>query len=151
MRTAKQHLVKSLRRNSTDAEKKLWRRLRTRQLADCKFRRQRSYGPYILDFYCAEAKLAIELDGDPHGMPGRVERDVRRDAFLRGQGLTVLRFWNFQAMQEFDGVLETIFRTLKQHPLTQTLSLGGERGEQQGAPGPTNSAPLGGEDQGEGS
>ena len=141
MRVQNPNLVKTLRKNSTAAEKKLWRHLRNRQLADCKFRRHQSYGPYILDFYNAEAKLAIELDGDPHGMPERMERDVQRDAFLKAEGLTVLRFWNFQVMQEFDGVLETICRTLKRHPLTQTLSPGGERGERQDAPAP---------DQGEG-
>src|ERR1043166_5590301 len=131
MRTAKQHLVKSLRRNSTDAEKKLWRRLRTRQLADCKFRRQRSYGPYILDFYSAEAKLAIELDGDPHGMPERATHDVQRDTFLKAEGLTVLRFWNFQVMREFESVIEAIYLTLQRQPLTRTLSPGGERGGRQ--------------------
>jgi very-short-patch-repair endonuclease len=122
MRTTNQSLVKSLRRNSTSAEKKLWHALRNRQLAGCKFRRQQSYGPYILDFYCAEARVVIELDGNPHGTPNQVIHDGRRDSFLQAQDLTVLRFWNFQVADEFDAVLETIYRALQRQPLTRTLS-----------------------------
>ena len=118
MRTQNQSLAKSLRHHSTEAEKKLWRHLRNRQLADQKFRRQQPYGRYILDFYCATAKLVIELDGDSHGTPQQAERDIERDAFLRREGLHVMRFWNFQVMHEFDTVLEVIYRELQRQPKT---------------------------------
>ena len=127
MRTLYPNLVKALRHQPTAAEEKLWQHLRNRQLAGDKFRRQQSFGPYILDFYCAEKKLAIELDGDLHGAPGQSADDRERDAFLLRNGLTVLRFWNQQVAQEFESVLETIYRTLQGIPLTRTLSPGGER------------------------
>jgi very-short-patch-repair endonuclease len=131
MRTANHGLVKALRRNPTDAEKKLWRMLRNRQLTGRKFRRQQSYGPYILDFYCAELKLAIELDGGQHGMPEGIKHDTHRDQYLQQEGVMILRFWNCQVIQDFETVIETIHRTLEGIPLTQTLSLEGERDSEQ--------------------
>jgi very-short-patch-repair endonuclease len=109
-------LAKVLRHNPTEAEKKLWRHLRNRQVADQKFRRQQPYGPYILDFYCAEAKLVIELDGGQHGIPSGKEHDEARDAFLRAEGLTVLRFWNNSVVEEFEAVMQTIHAPWRASP-----------------------------------
>lgn len=82
--------VRQLRTNQTDAEKRLWRALRNRQLGNAKFRRQVSIGPYVVDFLCHEASLVIELDGGQHA--DRVDHDARRTAFLEKEGYRVLRF-----------------------------------------------------------
>ena len=131
MQTLYPNLVKALRHQPTAAEKKLWQHLRNRQPAGEKFRRQQSYGPDILDFYCAEKKLAIELDGDLHGVPSHSADDRERDAFLCQDELIVLQFWTNQVAQEFESVLEMIDRTLQEIPLTRTLSPGGERESEQ--------------------
>ncbi|HXI85701.1 MAG TPA: endonuclease domain-containing protein [Verrucomicrobiae bacterium] len=120
--------MKALRHNPTEAEKKLWSHLRNRQVLGAKFRRQQSFGPYILDFYCAELKLAIELDGGQHGGAKGIIQDEQRDEYLKQEGVTVLRFWNNQVFDEFEGVLNVIYVTLENctphpNPLPQ-----GERG-----------------------
>lgn len=101
---------RSLRRNQTDAEMRLWHALRDRRLAGCKFRRQFSLGPYFADFACPEKRLVVELDGGQHA--DRFEQDAERSAYLRDQGFTVLRFWNDQVLLESDAVLEEILRHL---------------------------------------
>lgn len=103
---------RTLRRNATDAEARLWSRLRNRQLAGHKFRRQQPIGPYIADFACPEAMLVVELDGGQH----RPETDAARTASLEQQGYTVLRFWNNDALGNPEGVLETILRWLDGKP-----------------------------------
>jgi very-short-patch-repair endonuclease len=103
---------RSLRRNATDAEALLWSRLRNRRLAGYKFRRQHPVGPYVADFACPESMLIVELDGGQHGP----ETDAARAAYLEGQGYTVLRFWNNDALGNTDGVLETILRHLESEP-----------------------------------
>jgi len=94
----------------TDAEALLWKLLRNRRLAGAKFRRQHPIGRYILDFYCAERKLCIELDGGQHGEA--VAYDQLRDQWLLGQGIQILRFWNNQMLTETEGVLEMIYQAL---------------------------------------
>jgi very-short-patch-repair endonuclease len=81
-----------MRHEPTSPERKLWRWLRNRRFGDHKFRRQYPIGRYVLDFYCHELKLAIELDGSPHQF--REDYDDRRTAELRGYGITVVRFTN---------------------------------------------------------
>jgi very-short-patch-repair endonuclease len=130
LKTQHKPLVKALRRHPTDAEKKLWRHLRNRQISGAKFRRQQPFGPYILDFYCAESKLAIELDGGQHSKLKGAAQDKQRDEYLKEEGVTVLRFWNNQLLCEFEGVIEMICTTLEgrsphPNPLPQ-----GERGSQ---------------------
>ncbi|GLZ84121.1 hypothetical protein Pres01_01720 [Metapseudomonas resinovorans] len=98
--------TRSLRRTSTDAEQRIWRRLRGRQLAGLKFRRQHPVGPYVLDFYCQEKRLAAELDGGQHYADP--ERDRLRDSWLAGQGIQVLRFSSREALVEIEAVLEKI-------------------------------------------
>ncbi|WP_374090952.1 DUF559 domain-containing protein [Methylomicrobium lacus] len=113
--------ARQLRQQSTDAEQWLWQALRDRRMAGMKFRRQHPINPYVLDFYCHELKLAIELDGGQHNSdPGRA-RDRQRSRFLEQQGIRILRFWNNQVFQEAESVLEAIFRAVtvnRPSPLT---------------------------------
>jgi very-short-patch-repair endonuclease len=102
-----------LRRNPTRYEKILWRRLRNRNFATYKFRRQHPLDRYILDFYCSEAQLAIELDGGGHNYIEREMHDEGRTKFLATQGIFVLRFWNHQLRENLDSVLEAIWFELE--------------------------------------
>ena len=105
---AKTERARRLRREMTDVEKKLWRRLCADQLG-VSFRRQHPIGDYVVDFYCAPAGLVVELDGDQHGTEEGLAHDARRTAFLSSKGLRVLRFWNHEARTNLDGVVETIW------------------------------------------
>jgi type I restriction enzyme M protein len=96
--------ARELRKNQTDAESLLWQLIRDRQIADCKFRRQHPVAPYILDFYCHEKKLAIELDGGQHNTESAIGQDHKRTEFLASQGITVLRFWNNDVLQNTEAV-----------------------------------------------
>lgn len=100
--------VKRLRTNATEPEKILWNALRARNVGGLKFRRQHPIEPYVADYYCAEAKLIIELDGESHN--GREDYDSRRDASFRELGLTVLRVTNDDAISNIDGVAAAILR-----------------------------------------
>jgi len=99
---------RELRILSTDAEALLWRFLRNRDLLGFKFRRQHPCGRYILDFYCVERRVCIELDGGQHFEPGAIAYDELRTAFLRHRGITVLRFSNDLVLREASAVLEAI-------------------------------------------
>jgi very-short-patch-repair endonuclease len=99
-----------LRAAHTDAERKLWHRLRDRRLSEAKFVRQAPVGPYFADFACREAKLIVELDGSQHVDSAH---DAARDAFLLSQGYSVLRFWNDDALRAIDSVCETILAALE--------------------------------------
>ena len=90
----------------TDVERLLWRRLRDRQLCGHKFRRQHPLGPYVLDFFCEAAKLAVELDGGQHAITEA--KDAIRTQWLEAHGCRVLRFWNNEVLTNMDGVLKTI-------------------------------------------
>jgi very-short-patch-repair endonuclease len=103
---------RQLRRERTDAELKLWRLLRGRQVAAAKFRRQHQFGPYILDFFCAEQRLVIEADGGQHFEPEHAARDARRTKYLEARGLRVLRFTDTEILLESEAVLEAIVRAL---------------------------------------
>jgi very-short-patch-repair endonuclease len=98
--------ARELRRSATDAEVRLWYHLRSGRLGGLKFRRQHPLPPYIVDFYCEAAKLAVELDGSQHGG----ERDAQRTLDLEYVGIMVLRFWNDQALKETEAVLQEIYR-----------------------------------------
>ena len=100
--------AKKLRRKETEAEQKLWSLLRNRQLKGKKFRRQHAITKYIVDFYCHECKLAIELDGYHHKNDDVKEYDKARTALLNEYGITVLRFWNEEVIEETEVVLEKI-------------------------------------------
>jgi len=113
VRETPRRYARDLRRHQTDAERRLWRRLRDRQLAGAKFRRQHPIGQYIVDFCCLEAKLVVELDGGQHA--ARRATDTERTAFLEAQGYRVLRFWNNDVLSNLDGVLQRIAEALR-HP-----------------------------------
>jgi very-short-patch-repair endonuclease len=101
---------RQLRAQQTDCELLLWQRLRSRQIANLKFRRQFPCPPYVLDFYCAELKLAIELDGGQHFETSGLIHDQRRTLYLYQQGIEVVRFSNLEVLQYMDAVLEQIIR-----------------------------------------
>ncbi len=106
--------AKTLRRNLTEAEQRLWYHLRAHRFMNYKFKRQKPIGRYIVDFICMEHRLIIELDGGQHSE--QVAYDQQRDAWLRGQGYTILRFWNNDVMQQLEAVLEQIRCTLSPGP-----------------------------------
>jgi very-short-patch-repair endonuclease len=104
--------VRNLRRRQTEAEKLLWARLKSRQVAGVKFRRQQSIGPYIVDFASFERKLIVEIDGGQHNVKEAMEKDEERTAWLKESGYRVLRFWNNDVMMNTEGVLERISEAL---------------------------------------
>jgi very-short-patch-repair endonuclease len=106
--------AQSLRNNPTDAERRLWAHLRLRQLGGFKFTRQRGVGPFVCDFICRERGLVVEVDGGQHAE--RAAQDESRTKFLQREGLTVLRFWNNDVLQNTDGVLQVILDRLQQLP-----------------------------------
>jgi len=106
------NLCRTMRRTSTDAETRFWRCLRGRQLSGAKFRRQHPIGPYILDLYCHDAELAVEVDGGGHAEETQKERDVERTEYLEAHRIRVLRFWNNQVLANTEGVLEVIANAL---------------------------------------
>jgi very-short-patch-repair endonuclease len=135
-----------MRHVPTDAEAKMWLFLRDRRLAGWRFRRQHFVADHILDFYCPEGRLAVELDGGGHADDDKIAADARRTAALQERGIRLLRFWHDQALRDTDTVLEMILRALEQHhpsepspptplpvarPSPQPLSLPG-RGEKRG-------------------
>ena len=101
--------ARTLRRNATEAESRLWKTLRDRRLADCKFRRQHPIGPYIADFASIPHRLVIEADGGQHDANAA---DARRTAWLSHRGWRVLRFWNNDILANSEGVIETILAAL---------------------------------------
>ena len=105
--------ARALRANSTDAEHKLWRLLRGRQLDGHKFVRQFAIGPYIADFACREAALVIEVDGGQHAESAR---DAQRTAYLNAEGYSVLRFWNNDVLANHEGVHDAIVSVLALNP-----------------------------------
>lgn len=102
--------ARSLRRRTTPAEHRLWQRLRNRQLDGLKFRRQHVVGTAIVDLYCSDARLAIELDGGGHNLPEKARQDARRSEQLAAEGVAVIRFWNNEVLGRFDDVVEEIWR-----------------------------------------
>jgi very-short-patch-repair endonuclease len=139
--------ARAMRHTAAPAEQKLWQCLRGRQLCGYKFRRQQPLAPYIADFFCAEVKLVVELDGESHGE--REAYDAQRTRRLVRGGLNVIRFENDDVYQFLDTVLDEILRECEQlapHPSVDepehTVSAGS------GEPRPPS--PLAGEGGGEG-
>ena len=100
------NLAKRLRKQPTDAEKRLWYFLHKKQLDGLRFKRQEPIGKFVADFVCPSLRLVIEVDGGQHGIA--VERDAVRTAWLEAQGYSVIRFWNNEVMDNIEGVLTTI-------------------------------------------
>ena len=140
---AARDFARTLRKKSTDAEKKLWRLLRGRHFEGFKFRRQYPCGIYFLDFFCVEAKLSVELDGGGHGFPEQRQHDEERERFIAAQGIKTLRFWNHKLHGELESVRFEIWHALMErtgqteklrhllakppHPSPQPSPLRGER------------------------
>ncbi|MFI5022758.1 MAG: endonuclease domain-containing protein [Alphaproteobacteria bacterium] len=107
-------LARGLRKTPTDAEVRLWSRLRCKQLDGFRFRRQQPIGPYVADFFCPEVKLVIEVDGGQHAI--EEARDMTRSAWLEAAGYRVMRFWNNDVLANTDGVVLTIRAALVDRP-----------------------------------
>jgi very-short-patch-repair endonuclease len=108
--------ARRLRADATIFERKLWAYLRAAQMDGFAFRRQHPVGPYIMDFYCPSAKLAIELDGDQHGTDTGIAYDAARTRFLNQKQIRVVRFGNHELNENFDGVRDEIHRALLSGP-----------------------------------
>ncbi|HUT41758.1 MAG TPA: endonuclease domain-containing protein [Gammaproteobacteria bacterium] len=110
-------LARTLRKNSTDAERELWKYLRAHRMAGFKFRRQYVIEPYIVDFVCLEAKLIVEADGGQH--LEQLEEDRTRTEFLESLGYKVMRFWNNDILIDTHAVLDSIHEGLNNIPSPQ--------------------------------
>jgi very-short-patch-repair endonuclease len=145
-------IARTLRKRDAWAEKLMWRWLRDRRFSTYKFRRQHVFVPFVLDFFCVEARLDIELDGGRHGYPLPQQEDRARDAQLEKQGIKVLRFWNGQLRRERQFVRDRIWSTLQQrapHPLPECCRPGLCRSTQLSkASAPVMDSSLGREEEG---
>jgi very-short-patch-repair endonuclease len=103
--------ARRLRREPTEAEKRLWRLLARRQIKGCKFRRQHPIGPYIVDFVCLERNLVVEVDGGQHAL-----ESAERQEWLETEGYRVLRFWNNEILENLEGVHRRIVQALESLP-----------------------------------
>lgn len=111
------HAARELRRTMTPAELRLWEALRGHRLAGLKFRRQHPLDRFILDFFCVEKQLAVELDGAVHAQPDRTSHDEERTEWLNSRGIRVLRFKNEEIEDDLDGVLRKIVEASSPNPL----------------------------------
>jgi len=111
---SKEEHRKELRNSETVAETVLWKYLKGRQFGGKKFRRQSSVGPYIVDFFCPEKPVVVELDGAPHFGPAAGDYDDRRTRYLQERGIKVIRFENRRLYRDLEGVLEEIRRALNE-------------------------------------
>ncbi len=102
--------ARTLRKNQTNAEKIIWRKIRSRQLAGFKFRRQHNIDRFIVDFYCDEIRLIIEIDGDVHAYEQRINYDKQRQKILESKEFKIARYTNYEVFNNLNGVLEDILR-----------------------------------------
>jgi very-short-patch-repair endonuclease len=102
-------LAHRLRAGMTDAEQRLWFRLRRKQVLGVQFYRQKPIGNYIVDFYAPAAALVVEVDGAHHFEAPQARRDEARTTYLQGQGLQVLRFTDLEVLQQLDEVVDAVF------------------------------------------
>ena len=105
-------MARDLRKNLTNAERRLWSRIRGKQLKKFQFYRQKNIGDYIVDFYCPAAKLIIEIDGGQHYSKENILKDEARDKFLNALGFRVLRFSNSDVFNNIEGVVKEIYNHL---------------------------------------
>jgi very-short-patch-repair endonuclease len=115
--------ARDLRRDMTQAEKKLWWQLRQLPLANSHFRRQAAIGPYFADFASHKCRVVIEVDGGGHGEARQMATDRRRTAYLASRGYRVLRFWNNEVLKEIEGVMTLIYEAVHQHETPPTPDL----------------------------
>ena len=104
------HIARQLRKEMTDAEQRLWSRIRRKQIHGVQFYRQRPVGPYIVDFYAPKVLLVLEVDGSQHLEATHRKQDREREEFFKKRGLHVLRFDNLQVLGKTDDVVEEIWR-----------------------------------------
>ena len=116
MRSGLVQIARGLRRSETAAEQKLWAELRNRQVDGWKFKRQVPFGNYVIDFFCYDARLAVEVDGATHSTIQEIAKDAERTAFLTENGVQILRCTNSEIEENLDGVLEMIYLRLGQQP-----------------------------------
>ncbi|MDV2470040.1 endonuclease domain-containing protein [Acinetobacter chinensis] len=102
--------AKSMRHTATDGENLMWQFLRNKRFMNLKFRRQHVIAPYIVDFFCHELGLVVELDGGQHGTDDAVEYDAERTLFIEALGLKVVRYWNHDVLGNTEVVLEDLWR-----------------------------------------
>ena len=107
-------LAKELRKEETEAEKILWKRLNRNQILGLQFRRQHPINVFVADFYCAKIKLVIEVDGSIHEIPEYQVHDIGRSNVLNDFGITVIRFTNEQILEEIDTTVYQIETIVKQ-------------------------------------
>ncbi len=126
------HRASQLRREMTLPEVVLWERLRRGGLADLKFRRQHPIGPYVLDFYCASARLCVEVDGLAHDSVQQAERDQRRTSWLERQNIRVLRVVAADILRDssLSGVLEAILEAARPSTAVPAVPLPSKAGEE---------------------
>ncbi|PAX51939.1 endonuclease domain-containing protein [Brunnivagina elsteri] len=124
-KTSEKDKRKQLRNNMTTAENILWGKIKGKQIETCKFRRQYSVNQFVIDFYCPELKLAIEIDGESHFQDDAIKYDKERQVLIESIGVQFLRFNNNEVYNNLDGVLEVITEkvqilrsTLPSFPLT---------------------------------
>ena len=113
---------RELRNNQTEAEKLLWSKLKRKQVSGCKFWRQYSVGRFIVDFYCPEKRLIIELDGGHHSAKEVKQYDLEREDFLIAHDMKIIRFWNSDVFKNLDGVLNRIYETITDIPSRPPLT-----------------------------
>ena len=111
-RTMANERARHLRRNRTDAERRLWRELRGLKQAGFKFRQQVPIDPFIVDFACLSRRLIVEVDGGTHGTDAEIAHDERRNRYLEDRGFRVLRVWNSEVRENIEGVMDIIVATL---------------------------------------
>jgi very-short-patch-repair endonuclease len=128
--------ARTLRRNSTDAERKLWRALRE-TFPSAKFRRQVPHGPYFVDFLSHSAKLVVEVDGSQHS--DQVGYDAARTRYLAREGYWLMRVWNNEVLENLDGVLEAIAENLPLPP-GEGWGEGGRLHQFHSSPSPSHAA-----------
>ena len=111
---SKRDFARALRQSASNAERKLWKLLRGKEMGGLRFRRQQPIGPYIVDFYCPAAKLVVELDGGQHGEDKSVAYDMARTRWLEECGYRVLRFSNSDFLRQPANILENIWHAIEE-------------------------------------
>lgn len=116
--------ARRLRREMTDTERKLWYAVRAKRFENLGFRRQVPIGPFIVDFFCPEHRLIVELDGGQHGTDEALRYDAERTDWLAANGYRVMRFWNTDVLTNLDGVLSAIREAVQECDNAMTLAIG---------------------------
>ncbi len=117
------NLKRMLRSQMTPAENRLWLQLRVGQFQNLKFRRQHGIGQYIVDFFCAEKRLAIEVDGDIHAFEEQIKRDKKREDYLKNIGIQIIRYNNHDILTNIEEVMDDLFRRINLYSTSPNPSL----------------------------